>query len=73
MNFVETKNSWKGKLWMIWMLWPFIGVPATMEFIKLDEPNSIYIKIGLFILWIIWIYFAKKPILFLLDLIKSKS
>ncbi|HBH06302.1 MAG TPA: hypothetical protein DDX92_06845 [Flavobacteriales bacterium] len=72
MNFIETKNSWKGKLWMIWILWPFIGIPLALQSFTIEESYSIYIKIGLIILWIIWIYFARKPAQFLLDLFKTR-
>jgi hypothetical protein len=43
-----------------------------LQSFTIEESYSIYIKIGLIILWIIWIYFARKPAQFLLDLFKTR-
>jgi len=65
---LDVKGSWKGKLWFLFFIWPFIGFTLTKSYLLNDEEQTILISILLITAWLIWLYFLYR----LINLIRGK-
>jgi hypothetical protein len=65
------ESSGKDRLWSLFFLWPFIGVPLLFD--SNESEYEIYIKLGLGAGWLIWFYFCRYAYKLIKEVLNKKK